>query len=818
MTTSLANGRAEGRAYAATMWSLDVRNPRCFRRRFARLSGSFLANYEASNPLMDDRRHAQSGSPGTDGAVMGSERDERHDGEGPGAPSPDALLVRLDERQLDVLRRVGREWGRVCGNPEVWRRALPVDPSLDGYPDPTDIRPTRFGRFVRVQSGSMPVTASASEIGVPSSRLGRIGYGVRRGLLGPPLRSTAIARERMRKLVALPVLSADALSSVAYGPEAMLAILVLGGTAGLNYSLPIAATIAFLMLAVGVSYRQTIRAYPHGGGSYIVASDNLGRVPGLIAAAGLMTDYILTVAVSVASGLEAITSAIPSLSADTVPIGVGVIVVLLAGNLRGVRQAGMLFAAPTYLFIVAIFVLVAVGLIDSAGHGFHPTPRPPLSATEAVGALLVLRAFASGSTAMTGIEAISNAVPVFKPVEWRNARTTLTWMVGLLIVLFAGTIAMVQLEGIVPNAHETVLSEIAHRSFGSGFMYPVTQAATAAILLLAANTAYNDFPRVLFLLARDFQAPRLFLRMGDRLAFSNGILLLSLAAGVIYVAFGGKTGPLIPLYAVGVFLAFTLSQSGMVVHWWRLRDPHWCRSMAFNVTGALLSAAVFITAGITKFTSGAWVSLVAVGLVMLLATSIRRHYQMVGKAIALHPHRIELPRHMVTPNVRAGAGTARPDAEQRDAAQQTRAGDAESEETPEEIHHLVLVPVASLDLASMRALAYAASLQQPVLALHVSPTEEEAERFGDYWSTWGDHLPLEVVVSPYRAIVAPMINYIESQHRLHPELTLTVILPEIVVRHWWQRVLHNRMAPRLRRALRHIPKIVIATVPFHLPR
>jgi amino acid transporter len=770
---------------------------------------------------MDVRRDAQPGSAGSGEAVKDGERDERRDGDGPAAPSPDALLVRLDERQLGILRRVGREWGRVCGNPEVWRRALPVDPSLESYPDPTEIRPTRFGRLVSVQSESTLAGTSASEIAVPSSQLGRIGRELRRGLLGPPLRSTAIARERMRKLVALPVLSADALSSVAYGPEAMLAILVLGGTAGLSYSLPIAATIAFLMLAVGVSYRQTIRAYPHGGGSYIVASDNLGPIPGLIAAAGLMTDYILTVAVSVASGLEAITSAIPSLSADTVPIGVGVIVVLLAGNLRGVRQAGLLFAAPTYAFIFAMFVLVAVGLIDSAGHGFHPTPRPPLNATEAVGALLVLRAFASGSTAMTGIEAISNAVPVFKPVEWRNARTTLTWMVGLLIVLFAGTIAMVQLEGIVPNAHETVLSEIAHHSFGSGFMYPVTQAATAAILLLAANTAYNDFPRVLFLLARDFQAPRLFLRMGDRLAFSNGILLLSLAAGVIYVAFSGKTGPLIPLYAVGVFLAFTLSQSGMVVHWWRRRDPHWRRSMAFNATGALLSAAVFVTAGITKFTSGAWVSLLAVGLVIALATSIRRHYQMVGKAIALHPHTIELPGHPITPSVRAGAGAGTapvgPDAGQRDTAQQTLVGDAESEETPEEIHHLVLVPVASLDLASMRALAYAASLQQPVLALHVSPTEEEGERFGAYWSTWGDHLPLELVVSPYRAIVAPMINYIESQHRLHPDLTLTVILPEIVVRHWWQRILHNRMAPRLRRALRHIPKLVITTVPFHLP-
>jgi amino acid transporter len=763
--------------------------------------------------------------------AMSSQRatgDQHHGGGDASAPSPDAPLVKLDERQLGVLRRVGREWGRVCGNPEVWRRALPVDPGAASYPASTDVRPTRFGRFVPVQSDSPPEVRATKDAEAQPSRSGHLLYQGRRALLGPPLRSTAIARERMRKLVALPVLSADALSSVAYGPEAMLAILVLAGSGGLGYSLPIAAVIAFLMLAVGVSYRQTIRAYPHGGGSYIVATDNLGRTPGLVAAAGLMTDYILTVAVSVASGLEAVTSAIPSLSSDTVAIGVGVIVVLLAGNLRGVRQAGAVFAAPTYLFILAMFVLVAVGLVDSAGHGFRATPRPALHATEALGVLLVLRAFASGSTAMTGIEAISNAVPVFKPTEWRNARTTLTWMVALLVALFAGTIAMVQLDGIVPGAHETVLSQLAHRSFGSGFMYPVTQAATAAILLLAANTAYNDFPRVLFLLARDFQAPRLFLRMGDRLAFSNGIVLLSLVAGVIFAAFGGKTGTLIPLYAVGVFLAFTLSQTGMVMHWWRGRDPGWRRSLMFNATGGLLSAIVFVTAGITKFTAGAWVSLLVVGLFVATATSIRRHYVAVAEAIALHPRAVEVPGRAIAPSIRAGAGAGETAAEERGAGKRAagkrgRAGEAdrqdqEVEETPEQIHHLVLVAVASLDLPSMRALAYAASLQQPVLALHVSPSDEEAERFGSYWRTWGDHLPLEVVVSPYRAIVAPMVNYVESLHRQDPELTLTVILPEIVVRHSWQRILHNGTAPRLRRALRPLPKIVVTTVPFHLPR
>ncbi|MFB6977093.1 APC family permease [Streptomyces scopuliridis] len=608
----------------------------------------------------------------------------------------------------------------------------------------------------------------------------------------------------MRKLIALPVLSADALSSVAYGPEALLAVLVLAGTAGLAYSVPVALAIVFLMLAVGLSYRQTIRAYPQGGGSYIVATDNLGRVAGLVAAAGLMTDYVLTVAVSVSSGIAAVTSAVPQLAGDTVLIGVLVIAVLLAGNLRGVRQAGALFAAPTYAFIIAIAALVAVGVYDAAGRNFEPVPNPPLHAVEGVGLLLVMRSFASGSTAMTGIEAISNAVPAFKPVSWRNARTTLSWMIGLLIALFAGTMAMVYLEGVIPQSQETVLSQLAHRSFGSGPMYVFTQAATALVLLLAANTAYNDFPRVLFLLARDNHAPRIFLRLGDRLAFSNGIIALSVAAVCVYVAFDGKTALLIPLYAVGVFLAFTLSQSGMVMHWWRKRDRHWRKSLCFNATGALLSAVVFITAGITKFTEGAWLAILTVALFLLVTTRIRRHYEKVAEALRLHPQTIEVPGRMITPlpcpEPPAGAGTEY----------------QETEETPEEIRHLSVVPVEALHQASMRTLAYAASLQQPLLVLHVSPSDEDAERFREAWLLWGDHLPLRIVISPYRATVAPLIGYLESLHRQRPDLTITVILPEIVERHWWHRPLHSPLAGRLRRALRSLPKIVVTTVPFHV--
>ncbi|WP_408055421.1 APC family permease [Streptomyces paludis] len=620
----------------------------------------------------------------------------------------------------------------------------------------------------------------------------------------------------MRKLVALPVLSADALSSVAYGPEAMLVVLVLAGTAGLAYAVPVALAIAFLMLAVGLSYRQTIRAYPHGGGSYIVATDNLGRMPGLVAAAGLMTDYVLTVAVSVSSGVAAVTSALPGLNDEAVLIGVLVIALLLAGNLRGVRQAGAVFAAPTYAFVVAIAALVAFGLYHAAGRGFEPVPTPQLHAAEGVGLLLVMRAFASGSTAMTGIEAISNAVPAFKPVPWRNARTTLSWMIGLLVALFAGTVAMVHLEGVIPNSQETVLSQLAHRSFGSGGMYVFTQAATALVLLLAANTAYNDFPRVLFLLARDNYAPRIFTRLGDRLAFSNGIIVLSVAAAIVYVAFEGRTASLIPLYAVGVFLAFTLSQSGMVVHWWRRRDRHWRKSLCFNVTGAVLSALVFVTAGITKFTEGAWVAILAVAGFLLVTTRIRRHYDRVTAALRLHPQMIEIPGGTLPPPPDPCSPAHGGRAGLKDAENAKNTDDSEEEDTPEEIRHLSVVPIDALHQASVRALAYAASLQQPVLALHVSPSDEDAERFREAWLLWGDHLPLRIVVSPYRAIVAPLISYIEALHHQRPDLTITVIIPEIVVRHWWHRVLHSPLAGRLRRALRHLPKIVVTTVPFHV--
>jgi amino acid transporter len=696
------------------------------------------------------------------------------------APTPDAVLPPLDADQLQALGEVGSEWGPSSNGGSA---SVPVDPSLAHQPEPR--QPTRAGRLVHFT----PASGSADELEATIDEDGTVldpqtaGRRVRRAVLGPPLKSTAIVQERMRKLIALPVLSADALSSVAYGPEAMLAVLVLAGGPGLGWSMPISGAIAFLMLAVGLSYRQTIRAYPHGGGSYIVASANLGRVPGLLAAAGLITDYVLTVAVSISSGLAAMTSAVPALQSAVVPIGVALVVFLLAANVRGVRQAGALFAAPTYAFIVAIALLILVGLLDAGRHGFHALPTPAVHASQGVGLLLVLRAFASGSTAMTGIEAISNAVPAFKPVEWRNARTTLTWMIGLLIAMFVGIIALVELDGIIPEPGQTVLSQLAHRAFGGGPLYIYVQAATALVLLLAADTAYNDFPRVMFLLARDSFAPRPFLRMGDRLAFNNGIVFLSIVAMLVFVAFNGNTSSLIPLYAVGVFLAFTLSQAGMVAHWWRVRGARWRGSIVINGVGCAMSAIVFLIAAITKFTAGAWVSLLIVVVFTAIALLTRRHFDRVADAIALNT---------------------------------SAARDGENEETPAEVSNLLIVPVAHLDRVSVRALAYAASLHQPVLALHVSPTEEESKRFRQYWATWGNHVPLELIQSPYRAVIPPIVAYIESLHAQRPDLTLTVIVPDLAVRHWWQRPLHEDEAVRLRHALAPHSKVVVTSVPLHI--
>ena len=580
----------------------------------------------------------------------------------------------------------------------------------------------------------------------------------------------------MGKGLALPVLSPDALSSVAYGPEAMLAILVLAGSSALSLSLPIGAVLVVLMVSVGLGYRQVIRAYPHGGGSYIVASDSLGSNWGLLAGAGLIVDYILTVAVSVASGVAAITSALPSVSPATVPIGLAVLVILVFANLRGARAAGALFATPTYMFILAIALIVTVGLVKSGSHGFQPVPPATKPATEALGLLLVLRAFASGATAMTGIEVISNAVPVFKPPEADNARKTLSVMIVLLVSMFIGVVVIAHLDGASPG-NQTVLSQIAHDSVGSGPLYAFVQLSTTLVLLIAANSAINGFPRLLYFMARDRFVPRMFLHMGDRLAFTAGIVVLAVPAAILYVAFDGQTEPLIPLFAIGVFVAFTLAQSAMVVYWWRHRERNWRRALGINLVGAVLSGLVALIAGFTKFTAGAWIVVILIPAIVLGCRRIHHYYRRADRTLtprADHPPVADgatpSPNHPPSPkrppDSRPGRARRRPASGGRGDRRTGPRGAAR---------------------ARVCRLAVGACAR-----IHVSPSAEEARRFHQYWRAWGDHLPLEVVVSPYRATLAPLANYIEALHRETPTITLTVIVPELVPEHRWQRPLHNR--------------------------
>jgi amino acid transporter len=714
------------------------------------------------------------------------------------------VLPVLDGGELSGLRAAGIKWQDWGGSRAPGERTLPVDPRLSYESEPG----ARRGRFVQIRSGrpdhSEDLEAMPLAGAIPSGS-GRFGFVARRVIFGHALRSAALAEERMRKLLALPILSSDALSSVAYGPEAMLVVLALAGSAELKVSLPIAGAIIVLMIAVGLGYRQVIRAYPQGGGSYRVASENLGPLAGLLAGAGLILDYILTVTVSIAAGVAAVTSAMPSLASATVPIGIAVIAILVAGNLRGVRTAGSVFAGPTYLFVVAIALIVIVGVIKAAGHGFAATPPPAVHATEALSVLLVLRAFSSGATAMTGIEAISNSVPVFKAPAALNAQRTLSVMIGLLIAMFAGIVILAHLDGVVPGGGQTVLSQLAHDSVGSGVLYVYVQAATALVLLLAANTAFNGFPRLLFFMACDSYVPRTFLRMGDRLAFSHGIVALAVVAAAVFAGFGGKVDALIPLYAVGVFLAFTLAQSGMVVHWRRHRERHWRKAALTNAVGAVLSAVVLAVTAITKFAHGAWLVVLLIPLIVWTCGKIHAHYKRTHEAL--------IPSADDPDPLSTAAQERTPDPQPQPT---TRDNGPEQQKNPREISNLVIVPVSAIDASSLHALAYAASLAQPLLAVHISADEDEATRFHGYWQAWGDHLPLEVIVSPYRSTVAPLANYIEALHYQQPGVTLTVVVPEVVFRKRWQRALHGRIGPHLRRTLRPLPGIAITSIPFHL--
>ncbi|MBI1959273.1 MAG: APC family permease, partial [Candidatus Rokubacteria bacterium] len=537
---------------------------------------------------------------------------------------------------------------------------------------------------------------------------------VKRWLVGSPMPLAQAKHERLGKAVALAVFASDPLSSVAYATEEILIVLVLAGTAALSYSLPIGLGIGALLAVVVVSYRQTVAAYPQGGGAYLVAKDNLGIPPALVAAAALLTDYVLTVAVSVAAGIAAVTSAVPALVRHRVILCVLAIAGITLGNLRGVRESGRMFAAPTYFFVISILGMVGYGLIAGALDWLPEAPyEPHPPGLEGIGLFLLLRAYAAGCTALTGVEAVSNGVPALRPPEGRNAQIVMSWLGIISIAMFLGITYLAYDFGIVPGGDETVVSKIARRVFGAGLPYYAVQASTMLILLLAANTSYADFPRLSSLLARDRFMPRQFATQGDRLVFSNGILILSGFAVVLVLAFGGDTHALLPLYAVGVFASFTLSQSGMVRHWLRQRARGWHWRIAVNGVGAVVTGIVLLTLAVTKFAEGAWIVVLVIPLLVLVFVALHWHYEEVAAELSL-----------------------------------------EGLEGPPELHHTVLVLVGDVHRGVVRAMQYAKTLAAPtavVRGVYVETDPARTPKLEEKWARWGLGVPLVVLTSPYRS-------------------------------------------------------------------
>jgi amino acid transporter len=599
---------------------------------------------------------------------------------------------------------------------------------------------------------------------------------LKRAFLGSPLPTAQSRHERLAKTTALAVFASDALSSVAYATEEILLVLVLAGSAALSYSLPISIAIALLIAIVVSSYRQTIRAYPQGGGAYIVSKDNLGAPAGLVAGAALLIDYVLTVAVSVAAGIAALTSAVPALFPYRPWLCVAAVVLIALVNLRGIRESGKLFAAPTYLFIASLGVLIVYG---GAGAIFDFLPEAPYQrhppGLEGVGLFLFLRAFASGCTALTGVEAVSDGVPAFKPPEAHNARIVLTWLGVILIVLFIGITFLAYDFGIAPRHEETVISQLARHVFGSGALYFEIQAVTMLILLLAANTSFADFPRLSFFLARDRFIPRQFATQGDRLVFSNGILILGGLAALLLVIFRGDTHALIPLYAVGVFLSFTLSQASMVRRWLRLKEEGWWWRWWLNAVGALVTGLVMITIAATKFTHGAWIVVLLIPTLVVIFVMVHRHYEEVAVQLSL---------------------------------------DAFSPPPP--MTNTVLVLVGDIHRGVIKAIQYAKTLSPNAKAVFVETDPERTRRLEEKWGRYGMGVPLIVLTSPYRSLLGPLTKYVDHLQNQGENHVVTIVLPEFIPARWWQLGLHNQTAFLIKGAMLFRKNVIVTDVPYHL--
>jgi len=610
-------------------------------------------------------------------------------------------------------------------------------------------------------------------------------------IVGSPMRTAEQVHQRLTKTKALAIFSSDNLSSVAYATEEILLVLVAAGTAAIKLSMPIAFVITGLLVIVATSYYQTIHGYPSGGGAYIVAHENLGVWPGLVAAAALLIDYVLTVSVSITAGIVAITSAVPELLPWRVHLCLLGILIIAWGNLRGVRESGTMFAIPTYMFIVLFLMLLIVGLCQLATGSLSSVAAATLPAAgggaEALTTLLVLRAFASGCTALTGVEAISNGVQAFQKPEADNAGKTLIVMAALLGTMFLGTTFLARTLGIMPMEQESVVSQIGRQVFGSGVLYLALQAATAMILILAANTAFADFPRLSSILSRDGYAPRQLANLGDRLVFSNGIAALAVLAAILIIIFNGRTHGLIPLYAVGVFLAFTLSQAGMVYHWYKTQERGWLLKAAINGFGAVATGVVLCVEVDSKFTHGAWIIVLLVPALVLLFRAVHSHYLDMREQVSLQDGEV---------------------------GHWSQLGVAKS--------HKVVVPISGLNRGSLEALQFSRSLSDDVTAVVVDVDTAATERLRESWKAWGFDIPLVVLESPYRSVVRPLFAYLEETDRREPERGLAVvILPEIVPARWWQNLLHNQTTLLLKAALlfrqerNGAPRVVI-NVPYRL--
>jgi len=649
-------------------------------------------------------------------------------------------------------------------------------------------------RFKRVRSGHIEATLESS---TPVGRMERLLQAIKRVLLGNPFASSQIVHERLDKLKALAIFSSDALSSSAYATEEILIVLVLAGSGALHHSLPIAGVIALLIIIVTVSYRQTIRAYPSGGGAYIVAYTNLGRMAGLVAGAALLVDYVLTVSVSTSAGVAAVTSAVPDLHDAAVPIGVAVIALITLGNLRGIREAGSIFALPTYFFIACTGAVIAIGMFKvfagDAPGGVLDEPEPPLiEAEKGLTLFLILRAFSSGCAALTGIEAISNGVPSFKPPEVQNARTTMAYMAAILIVLFLGITFLANRFALVPaeavNGHETIISQLGRNVFGKNVFYYAFQVGTALVLFLAANTSYSAFPPLGANLARDHFLPRHFSFRGDRLAYSNGIVILSLAAIALVVAFQADVNKLIPLYALGVFISFTLSQFGMFIHVRREKQIGWKGAALISAFGGAATFVVAVIIGLSKFTAGAYISIVMMAVMMVTFALIRRHYDWYEKVIAVDEG--DLASGIVSASPVDAGGRA---------------------------EHIV-VPVDGINKVTMGAIEMARALSSRVTAVHLTDNNQDAERFRERWERLIPDVPLLIIESPYRAFAAPMLAYIDSLSQAEPDRRITVILPAFKAHHWYERILHNLAIRNLKPFLDELPEVRVVEFDYDVPR